>query len=331
MYAERLRIATFLIATSVASAAGAADEQVFEPGSKHICVPAASGEDCRSSDGAPAATDEPKPAREPRLRSSSEIPDEAAPAVAADPVPATPPAAPRASGSGSRNVPHYLLAPEARASTPGEPAPAAAPARPRERPAESPPPAAAEPVTAAPAPTAPAPTPKPVEAAPPAAEAPAPGATRTSAPAEPVAATPAAQEHTPAAATPEPPVPEPVAELPAPRAVNPAADPPPPPIPAGTTLLGAAEFRRLGDSRYVIELASGSSRIAVEQEAAHQMTGEIYLLPLTRDGEPWFLAVRGDFDSVDAARAARNEALASGAARIGWPRRVGPLKQELGR
>ena len=34
---------------------------------------------------------------------------------------------------------------------------------------------------------------------------------------------------------------------------------------------------------------------------------------------------------VDAARSARAEAMANGAASIGWPRRVGPLKQELGR
>lgn len=80
----------------------------------------------------------------------------------------------------------------------------------------------------------------------------------------------------------------------------------------------------------MLELASGSDRDQVEAGAgqfalAH---GQIYLLSLQRNGEPWFLAVWGDFDSVDAARAARAEANAAGAA-TGWPRRAGPLKQEL--
>lgn len=99
------------------------------------------------------------------------------------------------------------------------------------------------------------------------------------------------------------------------------------------TLLGAGEFRRLADTRYVVELASGASRGEVESRAAAAAPaqGRVYLLPLRRDGADWYLAVWGDFDSVDAARSARAQALAEGAAGLGWPRRAGPLKQELGR
>lgn len=81
----------------------------------------------------------------------------------------------------------------------------------------------------------------------------------------------------------------------------------------------------------MLELASGSDRSAVEYEAGRiaPTHGEIYLLPLSRDGAPWYVAVWGDFDTVEAARAARGEAIAVGAMRAGWPRRAGPLKQEL--
>lgn len=332
MSVDSRRIALLFVALSTSAAA---QEQVFEPGSKHVCVPAANGEgwDCRSSEATPAAATPADPAkpREPRLRSSSQVPDEtpktesaeaepattveplapAAPAPASAPPPAV--AAPRAS---SRNVPNYLLAPEARTS--GAAAPTPTPAR------RNPEPVATAP--AAPAPAAAAPRPA---AAPPATPEP----ERAVAPPEPVAATPAPIESAspPPAATPEPPAPEPVAETPAPRVVNPPVTAPAPPAPRETALLGESEFRRLGDSRYVIELASGSSRDAVENEASLYAHDNVYLLTLKRDGEAWYLAVRGDFDSVDAARAARAEALAGGATRVGWPRRVGPLKQELGR
>jgi hypothetical protein len=346
MSAEPHRLALLLLAALTATAARAADEQVFEPGSKHVCVPAASGEgwDCRSTDATPPVPAEPeKKSREPRLRSSSQIPDEAPkadteaatsapapasvepPAATAPPAVAAPPPAVAAPRASSRNVPHYLLAPEARASAPAAAAPAASapPAAPQ---SATPAPAAAPAAIESPAPrtsastapareasvqTAPAAAPEPVRTAP------------ASPPPEPIAAAPAA----PPAPAPEPP-----------RAAPPApADPAPAPAAASapaardTALLGATEFRRLGDSRYVIELASGNSRSAVESEAGAQTRGEVYLLPLTRDGEAWYVAVWGDFESVDAARSARAEALASGATHVGWPRRVGPLKQELGR
>jgi hypothetical protein len=310
------------------SAAATAQEQVFEPGSKHVCVPAASGEgwDCHSAEGAaPAAANEAKP-REPRLRSSSQVAEESPKAEAAAAEPATsieplapatpaqttsaPPAAVAAPRENSRNVPNYLLAPEARTS--GAPAPTRpAPAPPVER--------KSQPATPAPAPAAP----PPVAAAPEPARAPPPS--------EPVAATPAPEPAPAPVATPEPRAPEPIAETPAPRVVNPQPVAPPPPAPRESPLLGAAEFRRLGDSRYVIELASGNRRDAVESEASLYAHSNVYLLTLQRNGEAWYLAVRGDFDSVDAARAARAEMIASGATQIGWPRRAGPLKQELGR
>lgn len=345
MYAEPHRLALLLLAALTATAARAADEQVFEPGSKHVCVPAASGEgwDCRSTDATPPVPAEPeKKSREPRLRSSSQIPDEApradtetappAPAPAgverpaaaaptAPPAVTAPPPAAAAPRASPRNVPHYLLAPEARASAAS--APAAAPT-------SSAPPAA--PRSAPPAPAA----------APAAIESPAPRTSASTAPAReaPARTAPAAAPEPVRTAPASPPSPEPVVAAPAaapapepPRAAPPAPAGPAPsaPVARDTALLGATEFRRLGDSRYVIELASGNSRDAVESEAGAPTRGEVYLLPLTRDGEAWYVAVWGDFESVDAARSARAEALASGASRVGWPRRVGPLKQELGR
>lgn len=319
MYAESHRPALVLLAALTMASAQAADEQVFEPGTKHVCVPAANGEgwDCRSTDAAPAVPAVPaesgaKP-RELRLRSSSEVPDDTSDTTTvADPAPATPPpnlAAPR---ENSRNVPHYLLAPEARASA------AAAPP-------------AAEPPTAAP--TAPPAAPAPPERAP-AASVPEPRS------ATPVAAAVASE---PEPAMPPPQEPASPASVAPPQAEPPRTAPPPSAAPAvtaappavataaagGTALLGASEFRRLGESRYVIELASGRQREAVESEVTKPAHGEVYLLSLTRDGEAWYVAVWGDFESVDAARSARAEALANGDLRVGWPRRVGPLKQEL--
>ncbi|GMV30528.1 MAG: hypothetical protein AMXMBFR59_26530 [Rhodanobacteraceae bacterium] len=313
MYAESHRPVLVLLAALTMASAQAADEQVFEPGTKHVCVPAANGEgwDCRSTDAAPAVPAESaaKP-RELRVRSSSEAPDDVSPTSAAtDSGPATPPPDITAPGASSRSVPHYLLAPEARAS-----AAAATPA--------------AEPPTAAP--TAPPAPPERVPAA--------------SVPEPPVAPPVAAADATPEPATPPPRMPASSASVAPPTAEPPRPPPPPsaaapaapaaPPADAtaaagGTAPLGAAEFRRLGDSRYVIELASGRQRDAVESEVARPARGEVYLLSLTRDGEAWYLAVWGDFESVDAARNARAEALANGAVRVGWPRRVGPLKQEL--
>lgn len=331
MYADACHLA-LLLAALTATTAQTAGEQVFEPGTKHVCVPAANGDgwDCRSADGSPvtAADDGKDRPREPRLRSSSQVPDEipasdataaqvpAGTPAAAPPAPQSPPPSVAAPRANPRNVPHYLLAPEARATAvsapPAEPAPPARPAPVAETPAtapreRAPVAASSEPAPEAPAATAPPPAP-PVAAAP-----------ERSAPAAPAAAPPPA----------EPPR-SPAADVP-PVAATPAPTPAAPPPAANGLLLGATEFRRLGDSRYVIELASGSSRDAVEREAAAPAHGEVYLLPLQRDGAAWYVAVWGDFDSVDAARSARAEALANGATRLGWPRRVGPLKQELGR
>lgn len=314
MYAESHRPALVLLAALTMASAQAADEQVFEPGTKHVCVPAANGEgwDCRSTDAAPAVPAESgaKP-RELRLRSSSEVPDDSSDtATVADPAPATPPPNLTAPRENSRNVPHYLLAPEARASatTASEPPAATQPTVPTDTAAPRP----GAPTASAQEPPAPPPAPATVKATP-----------------EPASPPP---ESVPAASA-APPLAEPQRAAPSPTA-EPAAFAPPPaaapvPVADGTAMLGASEFRRLGDSRYVIELASGRQRDAVESEVAKPAGGNVYLLSLTRDGEAWYVAVWGDFESVDAARSARAEALANGALRVGWPRRVGPLKQEL--
>jgi hypothetical protein len=125
-----------------------------------------------------------------------------------------------------------------------------------------------------------------------------------------------------------------VQAAPEPAALPPATPPAaaaPPVVPPAATLRGARELRTLADSRYVLELARGTDRTAVESAAAQASLprGEVYFLTLTRDGSAWYVALWGDFDSIDSARAARAEALASGMDGVGWPRRVGPLKQEL--
>lgn len=370
---------------ALSAAAVHAAEQVFEPGTKHVCVPAASGEgwDCNSGENPPST---PKAPREPRLRSSSEVPAE----IIAEPVTTSPAAAEPASAAArgepavtpasdssagrpaqtgtasrsSRNVPNYLLAPEARETAPDTLAQPASVATETPRnaaaadaaPAAKPGPTARETAQsrladrdtmsteASPAPaavaedspraTALAPASPAVVAAPPTVAAPssADSTTRTarSTPATMTTAT-ATPATAPMPATTSAPAPPALAAATATAPDSAAAESRP--VPTSRTLLGTAEFRRLADSRYVIELGSGRSRDAAERSATANapVDGPIYVLALQRDGESWYLAVWGDFDSVDAARRARSERLASGATGVGWPRRAGPLKQELGR
>ncbi len=403
MRAEHRRLGTTLLLTALACApALAADEHIFEPGSKHVCVPAANGQgwDCRSAEEAPAAAASTSP-REPRLRSSRQIPEDSATSAAtadepAEPLPqpapastegnrrtapkaqaaaapaagqpaaaaTEPPAATPETAVSSRNVPHYLLSPEARGSAPTASAPArsAAAAEPvratgseaaaahqdtaaaRAEVTETAPTASAtaDPPSAAPA-TATSPAAATASAAAPSAAAAAKSnaATTTTPSTTATAPSPAAATKTAAATaaaqTTADATPSAAAETASAGESAPAQprSEPPPTAPANHagTLLGAGEFRRLSDTRYVVELASGASRGEVESRAAGAAPaqGRVYLLPLRRDGADWYLAVWGDFDSVDAARSARAQALTDGAAGLGWPRRAGPLKQELGR
>lgn len=328
MCAERPRSAAILragglsVLFALSATAVHAEEQIFEPGTRHVCVPAASGEgwDCDSGENPPAAA---KPPREPRLRSSSEVSVEGAAEPAAAPTGLTHPATrdepavapvrgavpdrPALTDSANpppRSVPNYLLAPEARESAPRTPA------QPARVVAEPPRSAAAADTTA---------TTRPQTAA---AQRELPAAAPATVPA--TAATPASA---PATAS----VPSAPAVAPDPASGSATAESRP--ISTSRVLFGAAEFRRLADSRYVIELGSGHSRDAAERSATTgaPADGPVYLLALQRDGESWYLAVWGDFDSVDAARSARAELLAGGATGVGWPRRAGPLKQELGR
>jgi hypothetical protein len=406
MCAERAmpgRLAAALLILAVASATPAQqDEHIFEPGKKHVCVPAASGQgwDCSSTETPPTPSET---RREPRLRSSSEIPHEpqpeptasAAPTATATPAstpsaatttPAPEPAAapppvslaapvpaaapPRSSAAGnsgaagssrSRNVPSYLLAPGASDSRPAAQPVAASPPAPAVQKSEPTPvrsePARSAATVQAETPRAPAETARtPAQPAPSQAAAQTPAAAETPrAPAEsprPVATTPpprSAPEPQPASAAPPQPKPvaspqiapvastadTPPAAVAAPASTPAAAqpqrsEPATQPARAATILRDSNDFRRLADTRYVLELASGSDRRSVEDTASQAALphGSVWLLTLRRDGAPWHLAVWGDFDSVDAARAARNEAQAAGMT-AGWPRRAGPLKQEL--
>ena len=76
----------------------------------------------------------------------------------------------------------------------------------------------------------------------------------------------------------------------------------------------------------LIELAHAASE--AELTAPNAIGGKVYRLHLRQnDAEVWLL-VRGPYESLQAARAARDELVAQGAT-PGWPRRVGPLQTEV--
>ena len=353
---QRSTITLLSFALVLAPGAVFAQEHIFQPGTKHVCVPSADRKswDCGSAEKPPTPPAAKPGGPELRTARATEL-DESERAAAATimeppsaspastPVTSEPPhsLAPPASAPprSQRNLPNYLLSPETAtapdtASTPEPARPVAEAPKAAEPPAPPPVPQAPEPVAETPraAPEAPPPVveaPKPVEPAP-VAQTPKP-------------ATPPASIAAPPAAAPEP-APKPVAETPPPAAAPPAPAEPvakaPEPLPAPAAAPPAASaaasvrdadaFRALADSRWVLELSRGIDRAAVEAVASQAPLshGQVYLLTLQRDGANWYVALWGDFDSIDSARAARGEMLAAGVGDVGWPRRVGPLKQE---
>ena len=339
--AARLALVGLVFALVPGGVAAQQDEHIFEPGKKHVCVPAADRRswNCGSAEDPPAAS--PKadgPALRPARATELTEAERSAAAAVAEPA-AEPPAAVAAPSPAApgRNVPSYLLAPSAASA----PVAASAPAEP----ASAPPPVETKPVE-----TKPAEAPAPVEPKAVAAEPPPPAApvVTDAKPAEPERVVTQAKppEPEPPTTTPKPREPSPppasVAAPPPVAASTPTQAPsetvveaktgpvaPPPVVPSA--LRDARAFRTLADARWVLELARGADRASVEAAASQASLprGEVYLLPLTRDGASWYVALWGDFDSIDAARAARGEALAAGIDGVGFPRRVGPLKQEL--
>jgi hypothetical protein len=98
--------------------------------------------------------------------------------------------------------------------------------------------------------------------------------------------------------------------------------------PPPTTSTPPVDFLALPADAYVIELA----RAATEAElAAPNPIGEkVYKLHLRQNEAEVWLLVCGPYDSLQAARTARDELVAQGAT-PGWPRRVGPLQTEVRR
>lgn len=118
------------------------------------------------------------------------------------------------------------------------------------------------------------------------------------------------------------------AATPAPTPAPAVAAPPPKPAPAPATtaVTPSDDFLALPADAYVIELARAATE--TELTAPNATGGKVYKLHLRQnDAEVWLL-VCGPYDSLQAARTARDELAAQGAA-PGWPRRVGPLQTEV--
>ena len=132
----------------------------------------------------------------------------------------------------------------------------------------------------------------------------------------------------PAAAANPPPTPSPQPATPAPTPAPAVAAPPPKPAPAPETTASTSpvDFLALPADSYVIELARAATE--AELTASNVTSGKVYKLHLRQnDAEVWLL-VCGPYESLQAARTARDDLAAQGAT-PGWPRRVGPLQTEV--
>jgi hypothetical protein len=120
-----------------------------------------------------------------------------------------------------------------------------------------------------------------------------------------------------------------------PPPTRPPAKPPLPPrvthAPVVAAASGGGEFMTLPGDHFVVEMAHASSRNELDavKTSTHVPSGELYELHLRQNGADAWLLLWGSFDTLDAARAARNTISAS--ATPGWPRRVAPLQAEARR
>jgi hypothetical protein len=88
--------------------------------------------------------------------------------------------------------------------------------------------------------------------------------------------------------------------------------------------LAENEFANLPGDQYVLELAHADSDAIDLPAVAH---GKVYKLHLRQNGAERWLLLWGPFDSIESARAARDEIATQGAT-PGWPRRIAPLQAE---
>jgi septal ring-binding cell division protein DamX len=97
------------------------------------------------------------------------------------------------------------------------------------------------------------------------------------------------------------------------------------------TILGAAEFIGLSGNHYTLVLDSARSRSELDAliAALHDLPGNLYLLSLNMPDGRWFSLCWSDFDSLDAARAARADLPADAPIASGWPRRISLLQSEI--
>ncbi|MEO8669879.1 MAG: hypothetical protein ABI411_01115 [Tahibacter sp.] len=361
------RICSLLLVVLIAPTAIAQEsEHIFEPGKKHVCVPAASGEgwDCGTDEQPPAAA----PHRDgPALRTSrandpasASLADAAA--AEAEPVATPSSPAPRDTKPPSRDVPSYLLAspssvpddeptvaaaapasaaaPAPEVSSPPAVAPPAIESRAREAtlPSAAPASSVAAPAVTSTAPTTPVSSPSvatnPDQARDRTAPAVANATDDTTIQSRENSATSDAA-HAPAAAAPPERTSDIAATPPTPAQAAPAqAAPADATARSGATPVDESQqraaFGALRGSAYVLELARGADRDRVAAAASVALPeGRVWLLRLSREGSDWYVALWGEFPTVEAARDARNVAAAQGVTEVGWPRRIGPLQQEL--
>jgi hypothetical protein len=87
----------------------------------------------------------------------------------------------------------------------------------------------------------------------------------------------------------------------------------------------------LPGDRFVVEVAHATNQreLAATRSATHVPSGELYEVHLRQNGADAWLLLWGSFDSLEAARSARNTMSAS--ATLGWPRRIAPLQAEARR
>jgi hypothetical protein len=307
-----------LIGHAFADAPTYGKAQTFEPGKKYNCVPTADHKGWDCSESGKAAQPRPAPAAAPAP--AAPRPAETPPAQASAPVTPRPAAAAQETGA----LPSYLTNAAARGSAPPPVAePQAASPTPPPASATAAKPAAAEEHPAASAESPPAPT-QAKTVPPPAAQQP----TRPPTPAaENTEASPAQEpERTKAAAAPKPLAPPAAETAPSPSAVSaqPSAHGPQP---------TAADFLALAGDQFVVELAHtrSASDLAAQRSALQLPRGKVYELHLRQNGIDSWLLVWGAFDSIEAARAARDELAGQGSITPGWPRRVAPLQAEARR
>ncbi len=301
-----------------AEPSGYGQVDTFQPGKKYNCVPASDGKgwDCKeigkadaAANSAESASPKVKPADSASMpsTSSSATPLEKAARIDTSAETTTP----------ASSLPSYLTG----ASTAGNSRPSPAPA-PAVATASSPPVSArakhATHATQAPA-TSVVNTKKVVPTATP--------HLRTQSTRPTSESTPAKPERIPRHAN----APE-AAPLPAPRApIAPRADTAP--VAQGAGSASQRDFLALAGDQYVIELAHAEreGELAAIHDAAQVPSGNVYELHLRQNGADQWLLVWGDFESIEAARAARATLLGAGTITPGWPRRIAPLQTELRR